>query len=425
MEKRIVQQNRDTTKTLLSLLVREAKEYAVFLVDPKGLILEWNLGAERMNQFSREEAIGQNYDMLYRDEDQKLGRPELNISLAIKNGRHEEHWWRRKKDGTIFWADAVMTPIYSSSGELLSLSKVVRDLTEQKRSAEALQAATKAAQVASSVKSLFIANMSHEIRTPLGVILGFCELLKYPDCSNEVRLQAADAIDRNGQTLLRLVEDILDISKIDAGKLEIQVSRISLQTLLQEVVGSLEGQARNKGLALIIKNESDSPDLINSDPVRLRQILYNIIGNSVKFTEKGEVTISVHRIDLNDGAFGVECVVTDTGAGLNGEERKALFAPFGQVDSTVTRKFGGTGLGLALSRRLAEKLGGDLALSDFVEGGGCTFRITIADMNAAYLLKCERNASIELSKKLKEDKAPSFAGARVLVGLGRNCVYRT
>jgi PAS domain S-box-containing protein len=414
-EIRIIQQSHDSTETLLDLLVREAKEYAIFQVDPEGLILNWNLGAERMKQFTAEEAIGQNYRMLYRDEDQKSGLPERNIALAIELGRHEEQWWRRKKDGTLFWADAVMTPIYSSDGELLTFSKIVRDLTEGKRTENALRAANEAVEAASGLKSTFIAHMNHEIRTPLGAILGFSEVLKDPACSPKDRLISADVIDRNGKTLLRLIEDVLDISKIETGKLDIEISQFSLKILLHEIVDYFKTRASAKGLLLKIKNNNNIPDKITSDPARLRQILCNIIGNSVKFTEKGEVTIDVHRIDLREGLTGIEFVVADTGAGLNGEERKALFKPFAQADSAINRKFGGTGLGLALSRRLAEKLGGDLALSDFIQGGGCSFRITIADMDAAYLKEAEGAISIALDKKASSCNNSTVAGTKILV----------
>ncbi len=163
---RVVQKSPESSETLLDLLVREAKEYAIFQVDPKGIILSWNFGAERLKQYKPEEAIGLDYEMLYREEDQKDGRPARNIKLAIETGRHEEKWWRKKKDGTIFWADAVMTPIYSPTGELLSLSKIVRDLTADKHTEDALREAKESAEAASGLKSIFVANMSHEIRTP-------------------------------------------------------------------------------------------------------------------------------------------------------------------------------------------------------------------------------------------------------------------
>jgi len=415
-KEKIIQKDQRSFETLFDLLVREAKEYAIFQVDPRGVILNWNFGAERMKQFTAKEAIGQNYEILYREEDQRDGRPERNIRLAVELGRYEEQWWRRKKDGTIFWADAVMTPIYSPDGELLSLSKIVRDLSAEKRTENDLRGAKESAEAASGLKSVFVANMSHEIRTPLGAILGFSEVLKDPECSTKDRLIATDVIDRNGKILLRLIEDILDISKIDAGKLDIEVSEISLKAILTAVVGSFEVRARNKGLLLKIKNDKDGPDKINSDPIRLSQILCNIVGNSVKFTEKGEVQIEIGRVNLREEKTGIEFIVTDTGAGLTGEERKNLFAPFAQVDSTVTRKSGGTGLGLALSRRLAEKLGGDLTLSEFNAGGGCSFRITIADMDAAYLRHHKGSASVAAQNtSRKQNNFKGVIGSKILV----------
>lgn len=414
-KKRILPQTRDRSEALLNFLLREVKDNAIFEINPKGIILSWNFGAERMKQFTAAEAVGQNYAMLYRDVDRKNGRPQRNIVLAIQRGRHEEEWWRRKKDGTFFWANAVLTPIYSSSGELLSLSKIVIDLTAKKATENALRHANDAADSASRLKSVFIANLSHEIRTPLGAILGFSEVLKDTECSVQNRLVAAEVIDRSGKNLLRIIEDILDISKIDAGNLETEVSEIFLIKLLQEVVKFFEPKAHDKGLMLKIMTDADVPEIINSDPKRLRQILCNIIGNAVKFTDKGNITITVKKRSAGDEMTYIEFIVTDTGIGLSGDERKNLFMPFAQADRTLTRKFGGPGLGLALSRKLAETLGGDLSLSNADDSGGCSFKITIANMNAAYLEETVNTVSNSSIRNLPQVKKPCFAGTKVLV----------
>ncbi len=217
--------------------------------------------------------------------------------------------------------------------------------------------------------------------------MGFSEVLKDIECSPKDRLIAADVIERNGKILLRLIEDILDISKIEAGKFDIEVREVSVRVLLEDILASFEVRAREKGLLLKMKIDPDVPEKIYSDPVRLHQILCNIIGNSVKFTEKGEITIEAHRASMGESKFGIEFVVKDTGVGLTEEQRVNLFAPFAQADSTVTRKSGGPGLGLALSRRLAEKLGGSLNLLKCDQGNGCSFSVIVANMNAAYMEK--------------------------------------
>jgi PAS domain S-box-containing protein len=376
---------RDFSETQLNLLVKEAKEYAIFMIGPTGIILTWNEGAERMKQFTSKDAIGRNYEIFYREEDKKEGRPLRNIKLSLQDGRHEEQWWRRKKDGTLFWADAVITPVYSPAGPLIGFSKIVRDLSLKKHTEDQLRAAKESAEAASGLKSVFVANMSHEIRTPLGAILGFSEFLKDPNCPAENRLLAADVIDRNGKVLLRLIDDILDISKIEAGKLEIELSEVSPRDLASEVIALFVERAQDKGLFLKLGNADGVVKAIQTDPVRLRQILSNIVGNAVKFTERGEITVNIHDISLGQGGRGIEFIVTDSGIGLTSEERKTLFMPFSQADNTTTRKMGGSGLGLALSRRLAENLGGNICILDDQDARGSSFRITIADMDFTYL----------------------------------------
>jgi PAS domain S-box-containing protein len=377
-----VEEARERSEIQFKLLVQEATDYAIFMIDVDGFILSWNDGAERLKQFTSKEAIGQNFAMLYRQEDIKERRPERNLKLAQDRGRHEEQWWRKKKDGTLFWADVVMTPIRTKKGELLGFSKIVRDLTSKKHTEDELRAAKASAEEANSLKTIFVANMSHEIRTPLGAILGFSEILKDADCSTQDRILATEVIERNGKILLRLIEDILDISKIEAGKLEIEIGEVTIRPLAIDVLTLFEKRASDKGISLNLQADTDVPETICSDPLRLRQILSNVIGNAVKFTERGAVTVQIHCRKMDHpSSFGIEFIVTDTGAGLTEKERNGLFAPFSQADSTATRKFGGTGLGLALSRRLANKLGGDVILLDNQSPAGCTFKISISSMN--------------------------------------------
>jgi PAS domain S-box-containing protein len=408
-------EERQHSETQFKLLVQEARDYSIFMLDPKGFITSWNEGAHRMKQYTSEEAIGQFYGMLYREQDQKAGLPEVNLRLATETGRHDGRGWRRKKDGTLFWADTVMTVVRSSLGDLLGFSKIVRDLTAKKRTEDELLAAKEAAEAASSLKTIFVANMSHEIRTPLGAILGFCEFLKEPDCSPENRLLAAEVIDRNGKVLLRLIEDILHLSKIESGKVDIELGEVTLNALVTDISSLFEAKAHDKGVALTVATAADVPQRICTDPVRLRQILSNVVGNAVKFTERGEVKIEVHRAQIDKEAEGVEFIVTDTGAGLTAKQREGLFAPFTQADSSATRKFGGTGLGLALSRRLARNLGGDVVLLDNPTIAGCSFRITIADMNATYLQSHEDARAKVASPAKLEQSAIGLIEGNILV----------
>ena len=236
-----------------------------------------------------------------------------------------------------------------------------------------------AAEEANKAKSAFLANMSHEIRTPLGAILGFSELLASPDVPVEQRTHFATTIKRNGALLVQLIDDILDLSKVEAGKLDLHKARISLPGLMAEVTALLSLQARQRGISFKVSYTNDIPDTIYADPARVKQILINVIGNAIKFTDHGSVTVKVQRQPPPKGwDFGkVAFVVTDTGVGISAEDATRLFQPFMQSDGTTTRRFGGTGLGLVLARRLANAMGGDIVLTESAPGKGSTFTITI------------------------------------------------
>jgi len=236
-----------------------------------------------------------------------------------------------------------------------------------------LAKAKKIAESANYAKSQFLANMSHEIRTPLGAILGFGELLKDPDLKKPERENYTEIINSNGRQLSLLIEDILDLSKIESGHLSIDESEISLKDLLIDLRNTFSIKANDNQLSFEIEFIDAVSEMIVSDRLRLNQILINIVGNAVKFTDEGRVKIS---IGLKKQALYFE--VSDTGIGIPEESQKRLFKPFSQADGSTTRRFGGTGLGLVLSRELAKALGGGLELKESVANKGSVFSFTLA-----------------------------------------------
>ncbi len=245
--------------------------------------------------------------------------------------------------------------------------------------AELAAQAKQAADAANLSKSEFLANMSHEIRTPMTAILGFADLLledgdvtKNP----ERRIDAARTIQRNGDHLLSIINDILDLSKIESGKLTFDFLDCSPQTIVEDVVSLMRVRSNAKGIALQFSYETQLPRTINSDPTRLRQILVNLVGNAIKFTEVGGVKLIVRLVGGETPRL--EFDVVDTGTGVSAEQQANLFQPFSQADTSTTRKFGGTGLGLAISKRLSELLGGDVSIIESIPGVGSRFRLTIA-----------------------------------------------
>ncbi len=250
---------------------------------------------------------------------------------------------------------------------------------------ETIRSQADVAEAANRAKSLFLANMSHEIRTPLTAILGFAENLLDPDYTSDERTAATETILRNGHHLLQLINDILDLSKIEAERLEIERLKFSPGELAADVISALQVRAASKQIGLSLIYDGPIPDLIESDPTRLRQILMNLISNGIKFTERGHVSLRMSMLDENgnvcraanqDRQLWLQCDVVDTGIGMSDEQLARLFSPFMQADESMARRFGGTGLGLSISRRLARMLGGDVVATS-QKGVGSTFRVHI------------------------------------------------
>ncbi|HYX33809.1 MAG TPA: response regulator [Oligoflexus sp.] len=231
------------------------------------------------------------------------------------------------------------------------------------------------AESANATKSAFLANMSHEIRTPLSAMLGFSALLKTTEISVEERNLYVDTINRNGLALTRIIDDILDLAKVEAGKLDVEEVEFSLLELIRESIELFREKAKQKGIHLTFFFDDSAPRWISSDSARLRQIFINIIGNAVKFTSEGGVHVTVRSARTVDNIHNFSVDVKDSGPGLTFEQKDRLFQPFMQADSSTSRNFGGTGLGLVLSQRLAEALGGGITLSEFSPLKGCTFTI--------------------------------------------------
>ena len=248
-------------------------------------------------------------------------------------------------------------------------------LTRQIREAHA------EAQRATETKSRFLANMSHEIRTPLTAILGFADVLaEEVDASNTPaeQLEAIDAIQRNGTHLFELVNDILDLSKIEAGRMKVERVPCSPFNIITDVAVAVGLRAESKGLTLDVEYTGPIPRTISTDPTRLRQILLNVVGNALKFTDSGRLRMVIGFVDADSANPCLQIDVVDTGIGMSPRQRDRLFAPFTQGDSSTSRRFGGTGLGLTISRHLAQALGGDVTLVKTHPGAGSTFRAVVA-----------------------------------------------
>ncbi|MBI5773443.1 MAG: PAS domain S-box protein [Verrucomicrobia bacterium] len=310
-------------------------------------------------------------------ETQPDGRPSSdaaaeNDRLACERGYHRFEWIHRKMDGEEFPVEVTLTPVILN-GKRILLS-VWHDITEAKRVQEALREVAAASEAANRAKSDFLANMSHEIRTPMNGIIGLTELVMETEMTPAQR-EHLQMVQTSADYLLRVINDILDFSKIEAGKLELEPIPFNLHETLGDTVKTLAMRAEKKGIELACRIQPGVPLKLVGDPGRLNQIIINLIGNSIKFTEKGEVVMSVELTSAKDNGVELHFAIRDTGIGITPEAQKRLFAAFQQADNSMTRKYGGTGLGLAICAKLTTLMGGKIWVTS-EPGQGSTFHFT-------------------------------------------------
>ncbi len=271
----------------------------------------------------------------------------------------------------------VLSPVLDGQGQTCRVVAIATDVTDFRRAEAELRRAKEAAEAATQAKTEFLANMSHEIRTPITAILGYTDLLLEPHLPEPERQDYLRTIRRNGRMLSDLIDNILDITKIEAGKLEVDRITCSPWQILADVAALMQVRADAKGLTLSIECRGPLPETVYTDPTRLRQILVNLVGNALKFTAAGQVRVvtSLRREEGREPALQFD--VIDTGIGMTPDQLASIFRPFVQADSSTSRRYGGTGLGLTISKRLAAALGGDITVSS-TPGQGSTFRLRVA-----------------------------------------------
>lgn len=320
-----------------------------------------------------------------------------------------------KKFGTINFANRVPVkiPFTEVDKDLVNLmGSWISVMMERQLEAEELRQSKKAAESANQAKSLFLANMSHEIRTPLTAILGYSEMLRETDQTQEEIDHEVNSIIRAGTHLQRVINDILDFSKIEAGQLIIEHIDMHPARIIHDVESIFGSLAREKGLNFSIKYKFPVPRKIVSDPTRLKQIIFNLCNNALKFTKQGDITVTMAYLEK---ARQLKFQVIDTGIGMNKEEQSSLFKPFSQADSSTTRKFGGTGLGLSIARELSQHLGGSISvISEKDKGTTVEFTISVGDNNDLHMATTMIDMQVEMSKE-SDAIVPNSVAGRVLV----------
>lgn len=349
----------------------------IVTIDMDGTVIEFNPAAERIFGYDAAEVAGKNVRILMDEPDRAshdahLGRYlERRVPGVIGSGREVVG---RKKNGETFPLELSVSEV--RLGNRVIFAGILRDITDRKQAEAALRAAKEAAEAASRAKSTFLANMSHEIRTPLNGVLGMAQLLLQGDLGEAQRRQVA-ALHRSGESLLVLLNDVLDISKIESGKIGFDARPFNLEALARDVAQMHAVAAAGRGVDLVFRFAPDAPATVIGDSKRIRQILDNLLGNAVKFTERGHIALEVEgEPDSVPGFCRVLLRCEDSGIGIPAGQLEQIFENFGQADNSITRRYGGTGLGLAITRGLVEAMGGRIAVRS-TPGEGSVFEVSV------------------------------------------------
>ncbi|ABD69497.1 multi-sensor hybrid histidine kinase [Rhodoferax ferrireducens T118] len=341
----------------------------VAATDVRGTITYVNDLFCAISQYSRDELLGHNHRLL-----NSGAHPKEFFEAMYRTISSGEVWkgdiCNRAKDGSLYWVSTTIVPYVNDSGKPIRYVAIRADITERKRAKEAAQAATLA-------KSQFLANMSHEIRTPMNAVLGLTRMVLESDLKPEQREQLIK-VSKSGRALVRIINDILDFSRIEAGRLAIERIPLRVEAVLLEVADLFSAQAEEKGLELFLDIEPETPLQVIGDPLRLTQVLNNLVGNAIKFTDHGEIHIGVRVAHYGDATLTLCINVRDTGIGMAPEQIGVLFQSFTQADSSTTRNYGGSGLGLTIAKKLVELMGGQITLDSAVgQGTNVSFSVAV------------------------------------------------
>lgn len=355
----------------LRLIVEGARDHVIFTLDRDGKVSRWNHAAHRILGYTTQQAQGLAYEAFFDDDEIAQSSPREKILEAMELGKTNWEGWRIRKDGSRFWADITLS-LLPSNGEDRSngFVEITRDITARKETERAMRAARDAAEASNKAKSEFLANMSHEIRTPMNGIIGMASLLS-ENGTDEEESNMVETIRHSAESLLLIIDDILDIAKIESGQISVKTTRTPFLPELEAALGVIAPDCGRKGLnlALIIHPSVDTH--LMTDTGRLRQVFLNVLSNAVKFTAHGGITVCIQNT-LRDEIPCLEIAIEDTGIGIPEASLKEIFEPFRQVDNSTSRSYGGTGLGLAICDQLMTLLGGSIEVTS-TEGVGSRF----------------------------------------------------
>ena len=353
-------------------VVDSLRNYAVMLMDRHGVIQSWNQAARDIFGYSGDEMVGSSARMLFTPQDRDAGAFQQEMAQALAKGKADDNRWMLRRDGLHLWAEGVLMPLFSDAGQHNGFCKILRDATVDYRDAEALRAAKEEAVRANQAKDRFLAVLSHELRTPLSPIATAAHLLERTASVPPKYQHLLPMIQRNVALEARLIEDLLDLTAISAGKVSLKPKPVDMHNLVQVVLEMLDGQVKEKNLHLRLDLAAASP-VVQADEARIQQVLWNLLRNAIKFTPKdGRVEV---RTRQEGGMFVLDC--SDSGIGIEPEALPRIFSAFEQADQEVSQRFGGLGLGLAIARGLVAEHKGELTASSAGRGKGATFTLRL------------------------------------------------
>jgi len=408
-ERRVAAEALARSEERYRLLVESVNDYAIFMLDSSGHVQSWTPAAERLLGYREPEVLGQPFSIFFTEADRAEGVPGREIATALRDGRVDAVGWRVRKDGTVFWGEEIATAVRDESGRVQGVSKIVRDITERMVAEEERERLLRQMTEANRIKDEFLGTVSHELRTPLNSILGWTRLLRDGHLDPQSSRRALETIERNALAQTRLVEDLLDVSRIITGQLRLHLQSVDIPAVLTAALDALRPAADAKEITLEVDVSPAAEELV-ADPERLQQIIWNLVANAIKFTPRHGTV----RIEAVSDAEEVLISVIDTGAGIAPEFLPFVFDRFRQADSTSTRAQAGLGLGLAIVRHLTEVHGGQASAESAGVGHGATFRVRLPRHLTGTWDTPHAPASSSVVTPTRE-AAPDLHGVRVLV----------
>jgi PAS domain S-box-containing protein len=414
-ERRAYEEELRASEERFRLMVEGVRDYAIFMLDPEGIVRSWNAGAQAIKGYESREIIGRPMSTFYTPQDQQDGKPARQLAQAREKGRVEDEGWRVRKDGSLFWANVVVTAIYNRTGQLVGYGKVTRDMTDRRRLEELERS--------SRMMSEFLAMLAHELRNPLAPMRNAVSVMQLEPMTSPALRNCRDIIDRQLTHVTRLVDDLLDIGRLTTGKIKLRHERMRLEEVVERSVETVRPllETRRHSLALELPPHSVQ---VMGDGTRLSQILQNLLINAAKYTpDGGHITV---KVEQSDGL--VTTSVSDNGRGLGDEDLESIFELFRQ-GSHGTATESGLGIGLTLARSLAEMHGGSLHAASPGPGQGSTFffRIPAAPMQPGETPSLPRQHQADAWRVLvvddNRDSADTTTAILRLLGNQVECAY--